>query len=302
MLNFLDLPDEIILKVFYFLTITNEPKDLLSCGQVSKRIRRISHDNSLWLEIYFRDKVVKTEFLEAILSMGCKVLTLFECTILGSLSLHQESQLRLFEWKSCEENIEVLEKLLASCDSLETLILQDMTLTTNMATSICRNAETLEVLHFFDSIGDEISFLKIIKYCQELKDIELASINYEKGFSDNNLKLLANYFPPNVEKLDLLCLHLGDHHVKILLSRCNRIKEINLWATWISADSLKSIAETLNQTLEELSIPEVEDIILFDLVELLKSMPRLKILNCDVQDEEIEFLRKKLPHLKINKE
>ena len=98
MLNFLDLPDEIILKVFYFLTITNEPKDLLSCGQVSKRIRRVSHDNSLWLEIYFKDKVVKTEFLEAILSMGCKVLTLFECIILGSLSLHQESQLRLFEW------------------------------------------------------------------------------------------------------------------------------------------------------------------------------------------------------------
>ena len=299
MLNFLDLPDEIILKILYSLTNTNDPIDLLSCGQVSKRIRRISHDDSLWLEIYLRKKIVKTEFLETILSMGCKNLALFDCTILGSLSMPIESQLRSFEWKGYEENIEVLEKLLASCDSLEILILQAMTLTPKMAASICQNTKTLEVLHFFDSIGDELSFLEIFKCCQELKDVELASINVGEGLSDGNFRLLAKNFPPNVEQLDLSCTGAFDNHVKTLLDRCNRIKVLNLSATCITADSLTRIRENLKLTLEELSVVEVKDIWFSDLLEL-KSMPRLKLLNCDEDDEEVEYLSKKLPHLKIN--
>ena len=39
-----DLPDEIILKVINYLEI----EDLTRCGRVSKRIRKISHDESLW--------------------------------------------------------------------------------------------------------------------------------------------------------------------------------------------------------------------------------------------------------------
>ena len=43
MVSFQDLPDEIILKVINYLQIY----DLLRCGRVSKRIRNISHDESL---------------------------------------------------------------------------------------------------------------------------------------------------------------------------------------------------------------------------------------------------------------
>ena len=39
-----DLPDEIILKVINYLEI----EDLTRCGRLSKRIRKISHDESLW--------------------------------------------------------------------------------------------------------------------------------------------------------------------------------------------------------------------------------------------------------------
>ena len=44
MLNFHDLPDEVIFKILSY----PEAKDLISCGQVSKRIKRISRDNTLW--------------------------------------------------------------------------------------------------------------------------------------------------------------------------------------------------------------------------------------------------------------
>ena len=40
-----DLPDELVLKILR----NSETKDLITCGQVSQRIRKISHDGSLWV-------------------------------------------------------------------------------------------------------------------------------------------------------------------------------------------------------------------------------------------------------------
>ena len=48
MVSIQDLPDEIILKVINYLQIY----DLLRCGRVSKRIRKISHDESLRKKAY----------------------------------------------------------------------------------------------------------------------------------------------------------------------------------------------------------------------------------------------------------
>ena len=42
--NLKDLPDEVLLRIFYFLDV----ESLLRCSQVSKRIRKLCHDNSLW--------------------------------------------------------------------------------------------------------------------------------------------------------------------------------------------------------------------------------------------------------------
>ena len=53
--QFQNLPDEIILKVMSNLSV----EELLQWGQVSKRIRNISHDVSLWQEVdIFRKKGV----------------------------------------------------------------------------------------------------------------------------------------------------------------------------------------------------------------------------------------------------
>ena len=70
--NFGDLPNELILKVFSY----SEPKELISCGQLSKRIRKISHDKSLWQQVNLSKKIVKTELLEMILDKGCTILNL----------------------------------------------------------------------------------------------------------------------------------------------------------------------------------------------------------------------------------
>ena len=66
-LQFDDLPDEIVLKIFKKLDI----KDLLNCGMVSKRIRAISKDESLWEKLNLCNKrVPSTNFLKLVLNSG----------------------------------------------------------------------------------------------------------------------------------------------------------------------------------------------------------------------------------------
>jgi hypothetical protein len=112
MSNFQDLPDELVLKILRNL----ETKDLISCGQVSQRIRKISHDGSLWMTTNLEEKIVKTELLEMILSKGCQILNISNSTVIGSLSLSKGSQLRVLDFSHlnsawpCTENIGVLEE------------------------------------------------------------------------------------------------------------------------------------------------------------------------------------------------
>ena len=141
-LNFGDLPNELILKVFSY----SEPKELISSGQLSKRIRKISHDKSLWQQVNLSKKIVKTELLKLILDKGCKSLNLSNSIILGSLNLDKESQLRNLNLDNCT-NIEVLEELLASCYSLEKLEMKYATLGPKMAASIQQNGKTLQLIY-----------------------------------------------------------------------------------------------------------------------------------------------------------
>ena len=71
-LEFADFPDEIIIKVFASLG----PKDLLNCGQVSKRFRTISHDKFLWQRVDLSGKKVSAAFIQFVMDRGCKHLDL----------------------------------------------------------------------------------------------------------------------------------------------------------------------------------------------------------------------------------
>ena len=78
--NLQNLPDELILKVLSY----SKPKDLISSGQVSKRLRSITYDNSLWQRVNLSEKIVKTKLIELILNKGCKSLDLSWSNILPS--------------------------------------------------------------------------------------------------------------------------------------------------------------------------------------------------------------------------
>ena len=311
MLNFQDLPDELVLKIFGY----SEIKDIIIYGQVSRRLRRISHDGRLWVTANLVMKIVKSELLEMILSKGCKILNISYSTIVGSLSSNIKSQLRALDLSQsawCEtglnykENIDVFEELLFSCCSLHQLKMEGISLTPKMVASICKNGKTLQVLHLNHSyVGEYImhhgNFQSIIKSCQELKEVSLLDINDNKGLWD--LEFLLKNISPNVVKLNLSCNFFEDGHVKILLSRCNKIKVLILEATFMTNDSLKTIRQYLNFTLEELSMTYYGSKWLsFNGFLELKSMPKLKVMNLYFEkknNEEIQNLRQQLPHLVI---
>ena len=330
-----DLPDELILKILSY----SEVIDLISCGQVSKRTRNISRDRSLWVTANLEEKTVKIELLELILSKGCKILNISDSTIVGSLSSKIESQLKVLNlsqsyWElpiqrlpgpvDCLmfEDFDVLEQLIWSCCSLQQLEMQGLCITPKMVASICKNGKTLQALNLRDSFVYESTYpydtsytvLKsniqaIIKCCQELKELDLNYVNATNianenvGLSDEDLEYLAENISSNVEKLNLINQDVQDENVKIMLSRCNKIKALTLEALFIFEDSLTTIGQHLNLTLEELTLGyrhcgEQK----FNNFLELKSMPRLKILNIynkTVLDGEIQNLRQHLPHLMI---
>ena len=332
MLTLQDLPDELLLKILSF----SETKDLIGCGQLSKRIRRISHDSTLWMTANLDKKIVKSELLEVILRKGCRTLNLSCSTILGSLSSNIKSQLTILKlsqlnaaWSDTGRH--VLEGLLSSCCSLQHLVMENVYLTYKMADSICKNGKTLQILNLSHSSLVEISsysnnyLQEIIKCCPELKEVDLAHQMESGGLTPRDLELLVRNIPPKIEKLNLCNSMIYDNHIKSLLSRCNEIKALSLEATCITDDSLKTIRQHLNLTLEELSLgPDDRDTISLEPYERnmvirkarqanpprisfagfleLKFMPRLEILNLYYKkddSEEIQNLRQHLPNLMI---
>ena len=334
-----DLPEEMVLKILSYADV----KDLISCGQVSKRTRNVSQDGSLWVTANLAKKIVKVELLELILNKGCKILNISNSTIVGRLSSNIENQLRVLNLSQSnswgrptlgadpvylyhKENIDTLERLLFSCSFLQRLEMRGLCITSIMAVSICKNGKTLQALnlnnscvyqsaypfganHIFDNTVPNGNLQAIIKCCQELKEVDLNYINGSEGLTNVDIELLTNNITPNVEKLNLRNHDFEDDEVKLLLSRCNKIKALSLEAFFMSDDSFTYIRQYLNLTLEELSLRDdgtgTEDgnDISFAGFLKLKTMPRLKILKLyDKEDDcvAIHCLRHHLPHMKIS--
>ena len=233
MFNFQELPDELVLKVLSY----SKTKDLISSGQVSKRVRRISHDSTLWVTANLENKIVKAELLEIILEKGCRILNLRHTTIVGSLSSNTKSPLSVLNLSDCDcdASIKGLEELLLSCCSLQHLVMEGVYLTPKMAVGICKNGKTLQTLNLKGSYLEGLTcdrrnnyLLKILKCCQDLKEVDLSYIDDGQRLREENLAFLAETISPNLEKLNLCRSLVTNDQVKILRSRCNKIKSLRI--------------------------------------------------------------------------
>ena len=167
MSSFLDLPDELILKVLSY----TETADLLKCGQVSKRIRTISNDNSLFQTVNLSNKYLKCDLLATVINKGCKNLNLSNSFIQGKLVLIKKSQLINLDLSNCKkEDISygVVEELLGSCQSLKHLSLQGLEVAFKIVESMRKNNQTLQVLNMDYTHHKEFWYQKISKIGPEM--------------------------------------------------------------------------------------------------------------------------------------
>jgi hypothetical protein len=317
-LQFEALPNEIICHVFSFLKMM----DLLTCGQVSKRFRAISNDDQyLWPKrLNLWNKKVPVGLLQKVLDSGCKYLSLSEAVLEGTLNLSKVSALQYLNLSAFRPEYygNYSEKLLESCYSLQKLSLSKFQLSLKIIgiTSL-QNGKTLKVLDlskcsFFvenfmqDSSKCEFDCIRqIVENCTELRELSLQMTH----LCEKSIDFLVSNLTSNIEKVDLFDQSLlKDWHVKKLVTRCNKIIELDLggW-TSITTKSLDYIIENLKLTLVKLSLEfaflEFESSDLFK----LKSMKKLEVLcyNQGSEDWNIfeyvdcKLLKNHLPNLMI---
>ena len=299
-IRFEEFPSEILLKILSFLEITN----LLKCSQTSKRIRSICYDDSLWQKINLRKKTVPTEFLQKVIGYGCKSLNLNEAKIVGTLSLENESPFTDLDLSACSATSHILEELLRSCHYLQKLTLTQPLNFDTLSAVTSQNGKTLQVLNCRFGLTVNVdcsaynlslpSIRPIIKNCTELKEL-----NFWKGFSyesedtnysgsiypGSNDDYLVKNISPNIEKFSVqqmvnqqIGYEFRDKHIKILVSRCTKLKELRFSGLIITNDSLKHIIDHLTPTLEKLELENVD--IHYKKMFQLKLMPQLKSYNC----------------------
>ena len=300
------LPDEILLEIFSLLDI----KGVLQFGHVSKRLRAISNDQSLWLKLNIFERKVPFEFIEKAIQNGCEYLNL-SCS-----RIHLGAKMSEMPWKLKYLAISWapngVEGVLQNCNILQKLAVDDLSLDSFAIEKICQNGETLRILSL-DRCN--IDYNQRTELIQKLftKCSQLIEVNLNKGIGgcwgneillDPHLFALIDNLTPNILKLDLSCQKcLEDNHVETLVQRCNKITELELSYTSITNDSMESIIKHLN-SLEKLDVSYTK--IDYPTILELKSIPTLKVLRClelgRKDAEKIKNLKLQLPHISINEE
>ena len=277
------------MKVFSYLNVGG----LLRCGQVSKRIRQIWNDESLWqsVDLSFLDNNkgnwrVQTDFIIFLLDKGCKYLNLWGAELTGTLELDKPSKLKRLNLEECVANREVFEELLYSCHSLQHLSFQQIFpdqdfehLTVRRI--ILQNSNTLQKINLgaFDWLNYE-SKLNFFRHCQELTDIQMHG-DFE--IQSEQLDLMIESFPIGILRIDLSFIgNLTDFHIENLVRKCNKITEISLHDTHVTNQSVISIVRHLKGSLELLDLTNCDNVDLENIVEAVGSLPKLKYLHYEV--------------------
>ena len=289
MSNLEDLPNEVVLKVLTYLKV----EEIVRCHRVSKRIKTISHDESLWKKInLYLCNFIPAELLQLVLNNGCQYLSLNKSTVVGNLHLENSSKLRYLDMTYLTATDELKEKSLASCDSLEKLSLMRMTLSPQMLFSIFyQNGKTLQVLNLSRCRGVSMG---LIQHCINLVELNLGEIN-----QNISVDHLTENVSTKVEKLSLQFLKsIENRHIKKLVTRCKKLRILHLRGTSISDESITTIVEELKPSLEELDV-SLTHVHLAKLLDL-GAMPNFRVLYCWKLIGEISIVKSSLADVKIN--
>ena len=220
-----EVPDEIILKIFSFLSF----KSIGNINQVSQRMKRIAEDTSLWEKVEAWGRLIPAGFIEQILKLKVKSISFQDCEFCPiNLDILKDNNLDLkymrisgcFFYKGCDGNYELLPEILKCSTSLEYLNIQDCRsdLVFKCIESIA-NPNNLKVLCLnlvelhFESIK------KIIDECNNLTDFGISGTGLAsgKGLTQQSIAYICTNLTPNVLKIDLSSNEVRDEHIQSLV-------------------------------------------------------------------------------------
>ena len=162
--------------------------------------------------------------------------------------MNKASKLRYLDMTSFTATDKFKERFLASCHSLEKVSLLNTPLNKKMVNFIFnQNGKTLQVLNLSGCSGVNTESFPC---CVNLVELNLGMIN--EKISANQL---TDYLSTKLEKLSLRDMKsVRDKHIKKLVTKCKKLRILDLGGTSISDDSISTIIESLNPTLEELDV------------------------------------------------
>ena len=311
------LPNEILVKIFSYFNI----KVLLKCGQVNKKFRQISHDNSFWKCVNLYRQRVSFQFVAHILQLGTEYLNLQEVILLGDghVDIPQKNSLKYLNLAFSKIEDKFLVRLLRSSVSLEKLSFEggnhnfeqirydEVTMKLRMSWFIeclLPNFKTLTTLDLSNSSVyqyklDSESLKGILLNCVELKEA-----NFE-GAQITDAEFFVNNLTPKIEKLNISWSEsFKDKHIVQMVKRCNNITELDLAGCDIAngllgenQNALIAISENLSQSLVKLELPD-QSIVYPD---FLKSLPKLRYLWIHNEEFICDFM-KEYPLIFLNKD
>ena len=220
------LPAEMQVKIMSYLDI----RDKLRWMQVSKSIRSLCQDESLWQKVNLSWKIgVPYSFINFVLEKNCVSLSLHGTKMIGrALKLTKMCSLRFLDLGHSDIDERSMNELLFSCQSLEKLSLElSMFDPQTVKNTICtQNGHTLKTLDLetwsfvlpkivYNNLGvgsicmndvkkmaairREIGVIipDIVKSCVNLTELNLDSVN----LFENSMHYLVNNLTPKISKL-----------------------------------------------------------------------------------------------------
>ena len=134
--------------------------------------------------------------------------------------------------------------------NLETFI-AGVNLDDRLFTGIMQNSTSLTVLDLHNSHGlNALPFEDLVKNCFKLKEANFG----ETDLSEQNIAFLCNNLTPKIEELGLENLAVFDKDLKTLITRCKKIKALDLRCTNITKRAIPIISANLKK-LQKLALP-----------------------------------------------
>lgn len=148
-----------------------------------------------------------------------------------------------------------------------------MSFDSKLMIGLLRQGQTLSVLDLSKCVRvDSMGITKLITKCTELTELNL-DFTQLKRYS---IVILCSRLTTKIAKLSLQDLQITDFNLEKLLTRCNKIEELDLRGTCVSTEAVTYVTENLSNSLIKLAVPE--NFALRADLEPLKVMPKLKYL------------------------